>query len=133
MRSDWNTVIVYPNTIEMVLEAFKLNTLQKYDPYNEPSKAIRLKADTITVTIQLVDITDKNNPILLFKNIPPATVFNQFRCEALYDKFKNFIYIPYKSIYYELYEVIINGKMENNWKDYRLNDKDSVIFNYVRK
>lgn len=63
MRSDWNTVIVYPNTIEMVLEAFKLNTLQKYDPFNSPSKAIRLAPQDITVTVK-IKITNSSGKTL---------------------------------------------------------------------
>jgi len=43
MRSKWNRVMVYPNTIEMILEAFKLNRLQIYDPTkSKRSKAIKL-------------------------------------------------------------------------------------------
>ena len=32
MRSGWFEAEVYPNTIEMILEAFKTSSLQKYDP-----------------------------------------------------------------------------------------------------
>ncbi|MDR1559014.1 MAG: hypothetical protein LBS84_04800 [Clostridiales bacterium] len=32
MRSDWNNVEVNANTVEMILEAFKTNSLQRYDP-----------------------------------------------------------------------------------------------------
>ena len=32
MRSGWHSAKVYPNTIEMILEAFKTSALQKYDP-----------------------------------------------------------------------------------------------------
>jgi hypothetical protein len=41
MRSDWGGMVVYANTIEMILEAFKTNRLQKYDPENKPSNVIR--------------------------------------------------------------------------------------------
>jgi len=40
MRSNWNNVKVNANNIEMILEAFKTNKLQRYDP-RFPSKAIQ--------------------------------------------------------------------------------------------
>jgi len=40
MRSDWNNVKVSANTVTMILEAFKTNKLQKYDPRSS-SSAIR--------------------------------------------------------------------------------------------
>ena len=40
MRSGWHSAEVYANTMEMILEAFKTGSLQKYDPRNH-SKVIR--------------------------------------------------------------------------------------------
>ena len=40
MRSDWNNVKVTANTVAMILEAFKTNKLQKYDPRSH-SKVIQ--------------------------------------------------------------------------------------------
>ena len=37
MRSNWREAVVYPNTIEMILEAFKTSSLQKYDPRGHSS------------------------------------------------------------------------------------------------
>ena len=39
MRSNWNNMNVYANNIAMILEAFKTNKLQKFDP-RSPSKVI---------------------------------------------------------------------------------------------
>ena len=40
MRSGWQDAQIYANTMEMILEAFKVSSLQRYDPRN-PSAVIR--------------------------------------------------------------------------------------------
>jgi len=59
MRSDLTKVIVNSNTIEMILEAFKLNKLQKYDPKNDPSKAIAKGPTSIIVVLKFQDASGK--------------------------------------------------------------------------
>ena len=40
MRSSWNSVSINANTMEMILEAYKTNKLQRFDP-RKPSKSIK--------------------------------------------------------------------------------------------
>jgi len=123
MRSLWSKVVIYPNTIEMILEAFKLNKLQKYDPNNSPSKVIRLKPTPINVTLKYQDPSGRQIAGDTVENIPDKSL-----C-FIFARWINELSI---GLGRQLRKVILkNGTYDaklDDWKRERVAPNDTIIF-----
>ena len=129
MRSSWTQAIVNSNTIEMILEAFKLNKLQKYDPKNDPSKAIKLKPTMIKVTLKYQNASRKSLANDTTKEIQDQVKFEKLNISSQFITQYGYIGLS-KVIYNTVPYITSNTQNYSDLMKIRLKNGDVIILIY---